>query len=160
MPLCLRQSDLQIAPNEIQFQQVDPSMDQRFAVRAEASEVTGGRRYRDVVHHLQSRHLWRAAFDAIDKPRPTSLLGFPSPGLQEIREIKARDQERTPIVDDREALFDPQPHRVFMDAEVLGDLFHCVISVDFDESVVGGGSFSEPMIRCGPWAHRGCFAAV
>src|SRR5262245_6405570 len=103
----LRERDLQIASNGIEFREIDPPVDEPVAVRTDAAQIAGQGAGRGAFRHLPGRGFRRTARDAINPARPTRLLG-PLPALlQEPHQLATEDQCRPSIVDGRQALLQP-----------------------------------------------------
>jgi hypothetical protein len=78
------------------------------------------------------------ASNAVDFPRPTSLLVLYPTRLKECLEVAAKNQDWAFVITGWEpSSFDPSTHCVFMDGEQRGDLFHGVAKVDLDTAGVG-----------------------
>src|SRR5262245_11498707 len=106
--LCER--DLQFTSNCIDFPEIDAAIDEPVAVRTDATQVAcqpaGGHAFR----HLPGWDLRRPACDAIDPPRSARLLRLLPPLAQEARQLPTEDQDRPPIIDGRQPLFQPTPN--------------------------------------------------
>lgn len=78
-----------------------------------------------------------ATSQAIDFARLAGTLVLGSARLKKRDEISAENQQRAPLIDDRQSLLDPGTHRVSMNAEQRGDLLHGVVAVDLGQLGVG-----------------------
>jgi hypothetical protein len=87
---------------------------------------------------LPSSWLAPSARNAINSSRAARLLRFLPALYHEPRQVSAKDQHRTSVVDDRQPLFDPVfADRVLVQTEQPRDLLHRVNPVDLHRPGIG-----------------------
>ena len=116
---------------------VDAAVHHPAALRAEADEVAAGGGQRFVVRHAQRRRLRSAAAHAIDFAGLAGALVAGALACEEGGEFATQDQHRAPVVADGQALLDPLPHRVPVDAVKLRHFFHGIAAVNFRPARIG-----------------------
>jgi hypothetical protein len=101
----------------------------QIAIRFPSVSVTG-------LYSTTGRRLRCAASDAIEFTRLTRPLVFNPTCLKEGSKVSPEYQKGSRLIAGRESMLDPLPHGVPVNAEQTGDLFHCVVAMDFYESII------------------------
>jgi hypothetical protein len=64
------------------------------------------------------------------------MLVLDSSGLKKGRKLRAQDQHRSFVIQDRQASLSPLANGIFVNAKQNGNLFDCVVAVNFHLAVV------------------------
>src|SRR5262249_34537520 len=95
----LSERDFQFTSNRIDFREIDPPIDEPVAVGADAAQVARQGAGRGAFRHVPGRDFRRAARDAINPAWPARLLCLLPALMQEPRQLSAKNQGRSPVID-------------------------------------------------------------
>ena len=130
-------------------------MHDRFAIGTEAAQSAETGAGLNEVSHPPGRGFRGAALKAIEFPRFKRLLLGRLASLYEAPYRGTAHHDRSAVVGDREALFDPQPDRISVRPERPGGFLHRISEMNFDapgiDSVIGHvlPTFTGPYSRGG-----------
>jgi hypothetical protein len=137
MSLRFREADVHFLAKLPNLGRANVPVHHGIAVRANSNEVAELLSDRRVFRHISGRRFRGATADAIEFPWFTSPFIFYTTCLKKCRQNMTQNQHGAFVIGGGEPVLDPVTHCIFVNAEQFGDLFNCVVAMDFHEAVVG-----------------------